>query len=125
MPVLTTIAAINFFFGSTDEDTPSFLSPDVLRKRCEDVITDADKRSKALKLCEDLQQLSSQYQTAVIKTVKAYIDESVEWNSSAEGLIETLGPMDNARRKILQDIIQLRQSMRELLTTEQWQQVFS
>ena len=125
MPVLTTIAAINFFSGSTDENSVSFLNPEVLRERCEEVIKDTEKLTKAVKLSNDLQRLSAQYSKDVITTVEAYIDESVKWSSSADGLINLLEPMDNSRRQTLLDIIQVRQSMRELLTTEQWQQVFS
>lgn len=125
MPVLTTIAAINFFSGTTEENSVSFLNPEVLRERCEEVIKDTGKRTQAVKLSDDLQRLSAQYRKDVITTVEAYIDESVKWSSSADGLIDLLEPMDNSRRQTLLDIIQVRQSMRELLTTEQWQQVFS
>lgn len=124
MPVLTSLT-INYFFGSPDKDAVSFLNPAALSERCHDVIEDADKRSKAVKLSDELQRLSSQYQKAVITTLEAYIDESVKWDSSAEGLIEIAEPLDESRRKALQDIIRVRRAMRELLTTEQWHQVFS
>ena len=125
MPVLATIAAINFFSGSDSENSASFLNPEMLRERCRQVIEDEDKLKKAIKLSDDLQRLSAQYQQHVITTVEAYIDESVKWESSSDGLIDLLEPMDNYRRQTLLDIIQVRQSMKELLTSEQWHQLFS
>ena len=125
MPVLATIAAINFFSGSDAENSVSFLNPEMLRERCRQVIEDEDKRNKAIKLSDDLQRLSAKYQQHVITTVEAYIDESVKWDSSADGLIDILEPMDDSRRQTLLDIIQVRQSMKQLLTSEQWHKLFS
>ena len=125
MPVLATIAAINFFSGSDAENSVSFLNPEMLRERCRQVIEDEDKRNKAIKLSDDLQRLSAKYQQHVITTVEAYIDESVKWDSSADELIDILEPMDDSRRQTLLDIIQVRQSMKQLLTSEQWHKLFS
>ena len=125
MPVLATIATINLLFGSTEEDTVSFLNPSVLRERCKEIIEDTDKRAKAVILTDELQQLSARYRKAVLATVDTYIDKSVEWDSSADELIEIITPMDHTRSKTLNDIIQIRQSMRELLTSEQWHKLFS
>ena len=125
MPVLVTIATINFLFGTPDEETVSFLNPYVLRARCKEEIEDANKRQQAVELTEQLQRLAAQYQKAVVATVEAYIDESVKWESSADGLIEVLQPWDSSRTKTLQEIVRVRQSMHDLLTTEQWNRVFS
>jgi hypothetical protein len=125
MPVLATIATINFLFGSSDEEAVSFLNPYVLRARCKEEIEDTNKRQQAVELTEQLQRLAAQYQKAVVATVDAYIDESVKWESSADGLIEVLEPWDSSRTKTLQEIVQVRQSMHDLLTTEQWNRVFS
>jgi len=123
MPILTTIAISNLLFGS-DPEVVSFLNPYVLRARCMDEIEDADKREQAVKLTQELQHLARQYEKAVVATVEAYIAESVKWESSANGLIEQLQPWDSARMSTVQGIVRVRQSMRELLTTEQWQRVF-
>ena len=124
MPVLVTIATINFLFGTPDEEAVSFLNPYVLRARCKEEIEDANKRQQAVELTEQLQQLAAQYQEAVVATVDAYIDESVKWESSADGLIEVLEPWDSTRTKTLQEIVRVRQAMHDLLTTEQWNRVF-
>ena len=124
MPVLATMAIINIFSPS-DPEVVSFLNPEALRVRCIDEIEDIDKRERAVKLTEELQQLSGQYEKAVVATVEAYIAESVKWESSANGLIELLEPWDSTRTRTLQEIVRVRQSMQELLTTEQWNRVFS
>ncbi len=124
MPVLTTMAIINIFSPS-DPEVVSFLNPEALRVRCMDEIDNIDKRERAVKLTQELQQLASQYEKAVVETVEAYIAESVKWESSANGLIELLEPWDRTRTKTLQEIVRVRQSMQELLTIEQWNRVFS
>lgn len=124
MPILTTIAILNMF-STSDPEVVSFLNPEALRVRCMDEIEDIDKRKRAVKLTQELQQLASQYEKAVVATVEAYIAESVKWESSANGLIELLEPWDSTRTRMLQEIVQVRQSMREILTAEQWNRVFS
>lgn len=123
MPVLITIATVNALFRSGSEQT-SFLDPDALRERCSNQIEDTETRARAMLLAEQLQRLAQQYQEAVAASVDAYIAESVKWESSASGLIEQLQPWDSARLQTVQGIIRVRQSMRELLTTEQWNRVF-
>jgi len=118
MPVLTTLAIINLFFGS-DSEVVSFLGPDALRERCMDEIEDADTRERAVRLTEELQRLARRYEDAVTATVDAYLAESVKWESSANGLIEQLEPMDSVRVRTLQEIVRVRQSMLEILTVAQ------
>ena len=123
MPVLATLAITNLLFGSGSEGV-SFLGPDALRARCMDEIEDADTRERAVKLTEELQRLARRYEDAVSATLDAYLAESVKWESSANGLIELLEPMDSVRVRTLQEIVRVRQSMLEILTVAQWNRVF-
>ena len=123
MPVLITIATINTLFRPGAEQA-SLLNPDKLRARCMEELEDTETRHRALLLTDELQRLARQYEKAVVATVEAYIAESVKWESSANGLIEQLQPWDSARKQTVQDIVRVRQSMRALLTAEQWNRVF-
>jgi uncharacterized protein YukE len=123
MPVLITIATVNALFRRGSDEV-SFLDPDALRERCNDVIDDTETRARAVMLAEQLQQLARQYDNAVAASVEAYISKSAKWDSSANDLIELLQPLDSARMQTVQGIVRVRQSMRELLTTEQWERVF-
>jgi hypothetical protein len=123
MPVLVTIATINVLFR-TNSQRIGFLDPEVLRTRCNDVIENNEIRAQAVMLTEELQQLARQYNTAVIATVEAYLTKSAQWDASANDLIEILKPWDSARVETVQGIVRVRQSMRELLTAEQWDRVF-
>ena len=123
MPVLVTIATINALFRSGSEQT-SFLDPEALRARCRDVIEDSETRARAIALTEELERLAVQYNAAVASSVEAYIAKSAQWDSSANDLIELLQPWDNARAQTVRGIVRVRQSMRELLTAEQWERVF-
>ena len=123
MPVLVTIATINALFRSGSGQI-SFLDPEGLRARCNDVIEDTETRARAVMLTEELMRLAQQYNTAVAASVEAYLAKSAQWDSSANDLIELLQPWDNARLQTVQGIIDVRKSMRELLTGEQWERVF-
>ena len=123
MPVLVTLATVNALFRQGSEQI-SFLDPDALRERCNEVIDDFETRSRAVMLTQQLQRLANQYNTAVAASVEAYIAKSAEWDSSAHDLIELLHPWDSARLETVQGIVRVRQSMRELLTAEQWDRVF-
>lgn len=124
MPVLVTIAIINTLFR-VSADGLSFLDPDALRARVSDVIEDTDTREQALQIITELQSLAREYEDKVTATVDLYLAESVAWDSSANELIKLMEPMDIGRVRTLQDIVQARQSMRDLLTIEQWERVFS
>jgi hypothetical protein len=124
VPVLVTIATINALFRIST-DGVSFLDPDALRARVVDVIEDTDTRERALQIIGELQSLAREYEDKVTATVDLYLAESATWDSSATELIDLLEPMDGDRVQTLQDIVQARQSMRDLLTNEQWKRVFS
>ena len=123
MPVLITLATINALFRPGSEQI-SFLDPEALRARCNDVIEDTETRARAVLLTEELERLAQQYNAAVASSVEVYLAKSAQWDSSANDLIELLQPWDRARVKTVQGIVRVRQSMRELLTAEQWEQVF-
>ena len=123
MPVLATIATINVLFRSNSEQI-SFLDPEALRTRCNDVIEVKETRARAVMLSEQMQQLTQQYNMAVASSVDAYLDKSAQWDSSANELIELLQPWDNSRAQTIGEIVRIRQSMQKLLTAEQWNRVF-
>lgn len=123
MPVLITMATINALFRPGAEQA-SLLNPAKLRARCMEELDDTKIRHQAIMLTDELQRLARQYEKAVVASVNAYTAESVKWESSASGLIEQLQPWDSARLRTVQEIVRIRQSMRELLTTEQWKQLF-
>ena len=123
MPVLVTIATINALFRTNSEQI-SFLDPEALRARCNEVLEDFETRARAVMLTEELQRLAIQYNKAVVASVEAYLAKSVQWDASANDLIELLQPWDKARVETVQGIVRVRQSMRDLLTAEQWERVF-
>jgi hypothetical protein len=123
VPVLITIATVNALFRPGSEQI-SFLDPEALRARCNDVIEDTETRARAVMLTEDLMRLAHQYNMAVASSVEAYLAKSAQWDSSANDLIELLQPWDSARIQTIQGIVRVRQSMRKLLAEDQWNRVF-
>ena len=125
MPVLATLAAINLVFGSSSNEAVSFLNPYKLRARCKEEIENVHKQAQAIALTEELERLAAQYQKSVVITLEAYIEESVKWESSADGLIDVLEHWDRSRDNTLREIVRVRQAMHDLLTAEQWARIFS
>ena len=123
MPVLITMATINTLFRPGAEQA-SLLNPEKLRARCMEELEDTETRHRAIMLTDELLRLARQYEKAVVASVNAYTAESVKWESSANELIEQLQPWDSTRMSTVQEIVRIRQSMHELLTTEQWNRVF-
>ena len=122
MPVLATIATINLLFrGGT---TASFLDPPTLRDRIESELTGSDARDRALSLVDELEQLTRRYDESLAASIEAYVSESTKAASRAEDLIAILGPWDHTRGETLHEIAQIRQTMLDLLTAEQWERVF-
>ena len=117
------MATINALFRTGSEQI-SFLDPEALRERCNAVIEDTETRARAVMLAEELQQLANRYNRAVVASVEAYLTKSAKWDASANDLIELLQPWDKARVETVNGIVRIRQSMRSLLTQEQWQRVF-
>ena len=123
MPVLITLATINVLFPPGSE-AASILNPGILQARCMEVIEDTETREQAVMLTTELQQLTQRYQQAAAESLDAYLTKSAEWDSSADDLSEILEPLDILRIQTLQDIVQVRLLMREILTAEQWDKVF-
>lgn len=123
MPVLVTLATINALFRPGSEAV-SMLNPGILQARCMEAIEDTEIREQAVILTAELHQLTQRYQKAVAESLDAYLAKSARWDSSADDLIEILEPLDILRTQSLQDIVYVRRLMREILTAEQWNQVF-
>ena len=122
MPVLITLATINLFRPGTEEI--SMLNPGILQARCMEAIENTEIREQAVMLTVELHRLTQQYQKAVAESLDAYLTKSARWDSSADDLIEILEPLDILRIQTLQDIVYMRRLMLEILTAEQWNQVF-
>jgi len=123
LPVLVTLATINALFRPGSEAV-SMLNPGILQARCMEAIEDTEIREQAVILTAELHQLTQRYQKAVAESLDAYLAKSARWDSSADDLIEILEPLDILRTQSLQDIVYVRRLMREILTAEQWNQVF-
>jgi hypothetical protein len=122
MPVLATIATINFFFGSGS--TVSFLNPATLRARCESELARSDTRDSTLALVDELELLAGQYNESLAASLEAYVTETSKAKSTATDLIGILLPLDNTRRSTLHEIVRIRQSMLDVLSAREWDRVF-
>lgn len=125
MPVLFTITTISYLFvrGSRGE-TASFLDPAALRKKL-DELPEQSTHAQALAIADQLDGLAREYDQATEAAVSAYAADLEKWTSSAGSLLEILEQQDQVRRRVLRDLVQLRQSLFETLSPADWQQVFA
>lgn len=126
MPIVTTMTVIALLRGRSHEDLP-FSDPRVLRGLLDDALAgDAvDTLKEALSIADELETLLKSYRASVESSIDAYILESSKGYTGAPELIVRLEPLDRERMRTLQMIIQLRQSLFELLSEEQWEAVFN
>jgi hypothetical protein len=124
MPVLITISAITYLFYGGSNGEVSFLDPAALREKLE-TLPKGSTREESLLLADQLDALAREYDIATDAAMNAYIDDVQQINSSADTLIATLQPMDVVRHETLPQLIQLRQHLVDILTPEEWDDVFS
>jgi hypothetical protein len=122
MPILITIATITLLFKGS-KDHPSFLNPPALRGKFEK-FPEGSTRTEALGIVDQLETLGRQYEEVSEDAINAYIADVEKWESSADILIKDLQPSDQLREKSLQELIQLRGRMVQLLSVEEWIEVF-
>jgi hypothetical protein len=123
--VLITIRALSRIFSTREGETrASFLDPATLHKQLDTQLPEGEVRERAIGIAGDLRSLSERYDAAAKEALDAYVAESLDWDSSADELIQRLEPSDQSRARTLQEVVGLRQSLRETLSAEQWEKVF-
>ena len=122
MPVLITIATVTLIFKGS-KDHASFLDPAALRKKIEK-LPEGTTRTEALGIADRLDTLALEYDDVTDASMKAYIADVEKWDSSADKLIEDLQPSDQLRKKMLPELIRMREDLVELLSLEEWEEVF-
>ena len=126
MPIIvSTTTAIVLLLRGGDEDLP-FFDPEVLRSLLDDALEGDDELilKEALTIADDLETLLNQYTTSVESSIDAYIEASSNRYIGASEVIERLEPLDRERALTLQKVISQRQSLFNLLSDEQWEEVF-
>ena len=126
MPIITTMTVIAMFRGGDGKSLP-FSDAEILRGLLKDALAGESDGSlnEALAIADELGALLNQYRSSAESSLDAYIEESSNKYTSAAELIERLKRLDRERMQTLQNIIQLRQALFELLSDEQWQAVFN
>jgi hypothetical protein len=122
MVILTTLVLTNILFGGGSN--LGFLDPRALRDAIEGELADSDTRDSALALVDELERLARQYDESFIASVEAYKTELTNTETTAEDLIAKLEPWDHERRLTLQEIVRIRQSMLDVLSESEWDEVF-
>ncbi|MBT8332177.1 MAG: hypothetical protein KJP06_07600 [Deltaproteobacteria bacterium] len=122
MPVLTTIIISSFVF-SRSKDKASFLKPSGLRAKLER-LPEGLVRIRAIALADKLDELSKAYDDATEAAIRNYTLDAEEWTSTPDQLDEDFEQLDRIRDKVYQGIVVVRQALIDLLTPEEWDQVF-
>ena len=122
MPVLVTIAAVSYLFGGSKEKT-SFLDPAGLRKKIEK-LPEGSSRTSAIALVDRLDTLAKEHEAATDSAIKAYVADVEKYTTSTDQLVADFEPVDRARTKVYQELIEVRQTLIDTLSPEEWDKVF-
>ena len=123
MPVLVTIATITYLFKGDPDDQPGFLNPGALREKLE-ALPEGSSRTETLEIMDQLDTLAREYDDATDAAMGAYIADVEKYDSTADDLISDLLPLDRIRVSTLPKVISLRERLIEVLSEEEWGQVF-
>ena len=122
MPVLTTIAVISYLSKDSDNKV-SFFNPAAFRAKLED-LPKGPARSKALALADKLDRLAREHDYATELTVRAYAADLDKYSATADQLGDLIEPLDRVRARVYQEAIDVRQALINILSPEEWEQVF-
>ena len=122
MPVLATIAAVSFLFGRSRKKA-SLLDPAGLRAKIEK-LPEGPSRTKAIALVDSLDRLAAEHDAATDAAIKAYITDVEKYTTSTDQLVEDFKPLDQARTRVYQELIEVRQTLIDTLSPEEWDKVF-
>jgi hypothetical protein len=123
MPILITITTITYLFKGKPEDKPGFLNPAALRAQLE-ALPEGPGRDEALQIMDQLDALAREYDTATDAAMAAYIADVEQYDSNANELIADLLPPDQIRVSTLPKVIGLRERLVEILSEQEWDEVF-
>ena len=122
MPVLVTIAAVSALFGGS-KDKASFHNPAGLRAKLEG-LPEGSTRSRSLALVDKLDRLVEEYDDARIAVIEVYTKDVEQQKTTPDRLTDDFEPLDRARDKVYQELIEMRQSLIDTLSPEEWDKVF-
>ena len=122
VPVLVTIAAVNFLFGGSKEKA-SFLNPPALRAKLEK-LPEGENRTRYLALVDRLDVLAKEHEAATDAAIKAYIADVEKYTTTADQLADDFEPLDRERTKVYRELIEVRQDLIDTLSPEEWKKVF-
>ena len=123
MPVLITITTISLLFGGGSKGQPGFLNPAALRAQLEE-LPEGPGRAEALEIVDQLDALAREYDDINDAAMGAYIADVEKYDSDADDLIEDLLAPDRTRVSTLPKVIELRERLIEVLSVEEWDEVF-
>lgn len=127
MPVLATIATVNFLLGGESGGPAFFLQPETLRLKLNDVIKPEDSATRvaAMQIVDELDAAIESYRQAVDAAADKAILKSKTKQTSANSTSTIFAEVDRNRSRAMQDIIRLREQLAELLDQGIWSRVFN
>ncbi|MEP5567677.1 MAG: hypothetical protein ABJN62_07585 [Halioglobus sp.] len=123
MPIVATMAILSLL-GSEQDSSMPFTNPQALRERLNKGLT-GETLSQAMVIADKLETLLNDYRNEIDAAIDVYINESSKRYATADQLRPSLQPIDEKRLLVTQEVILLRQEMLILLSSNQWESVFS
>lgn len=126
MPVLATMTLLSIHRQRSGGFPQPFTDPQELRRRLARGLADAgpERREEALAIADEIDALLAAHRAKTEAILATYADNMHSRYRDAAELGDHLAPLDEARLETLLGIVQQRQHLRGLLTTQQWSAVF-
>ena len=125
MPILVTIASINYLFSGNKNGDPSLLNPVALKTKLKEELLEFASRKDVMQILDELDLLVKTYNDATDKALQQYMTDARVYNSSAEVLSNDLKPLDLQRVETFSALIKLRERFINALSEDEWEAVFS
>jgi len=123
MPILVTLASIKILFKGDADERAGFLAPVALHEKLE-ALPESPTRTTALAISDQLDGLAQTYDDATDVALSAYVIDVEKYDSTADDLIKDLQLPDQLRGATLPEVISLREQLVDVLSPEEWDQMF-
>jgi hypothetical protein len=123
MPVLITAAVLAKLFRSGRKEHGSFLDLTSLRARVA-ALPESERRERALEIVGALQEVAASYARDSAVSLEEYTALVRRYDAGVDSWIQQGALQDAAFGDLLEQVIQTRQSLLEVLKGSEWRKVF-
>lgn len=123
--IIATVAAIMFFFGSSENGFFGSLMTKFIEDPIKLTIEDEKRQEKALESLSLLNENIEEFNNQISDTVDKFRSLVSDYNSTPEEFDSLLSISFEKRERDLKNILELRKEMLSHITPDEWQKIYS